>query len=70
MNFLIGELPISVVDACFSSSGGYANLHRISDKNLKIYRITIVLIKINVLNNLSESEFSIGHGFVKVHDAA
>ena len=29
-----------------------------------------VLIKMNVLSNLSDSEFSIGHGFVKVHDAA
>ena len=39
-------------------------------KNLKTYRITTVLIKMNVLSNLSDSEFSNGHGFVKVHDAA
>ena len=39
-------------------------------KNLKTYRITIVPIKMNVLSNLSDSEFSIGHGFVKVHVAA
>ena len=38
-------------------------------KNLKTNRITTVLIKMNVLSNLSDSEFSIGHGFVKVHDA-
>ena len=35
-------------------------------KNLTIYRITTVLIKMNVLSNLSDSEFSIGHGFVTV----
>ena len=39
-------------------------------KNLKTYRIATVLIKMNVLSNLSDSEFSIGHGFVKVHDAS
>ena len=39
-------------------------------KNFKIYRITTVLIKMNVLSNLSDSEFSIGHGLVKVDDAA
>ena len=30
--FLIGRLPISVVDACFSSSEGKTNLHRASNK--------------------------------------
>ena len=29
-------------------------------ENLKIYRITTVLIKMNILSNLSDSEFSIG----------
>ena len=32
---------------------------RSATKNLKIYRITTVLIKMNVLSNLSDSEFSL-----------
>ena len=59
VNFLIEQL-LTTVDACFSSSEGLANLHLVSDKaTLKIYRITTVVIKINVISNLSDSELSI-----------
>ena len=35
-------------------------MHPVSDKEtLKIYRIATVLIKVNVLSNLSDSELSI-----------
>ena len=70
VNFLIGQLLISVMDACFPLLRAKQICIGSATENLKTYRITTVLIKMNVLSNLSDSEFSIGHCFVKVHDAA
>ena len=71
VNFLIGQL---LMEAWWTHVFPVLNAKQILSgrrpKSLKIYRITTVLIKMNVLSNLSDSEFSIGHGFVKGHDAA
>ena len=59
VNFLIGQLLMGV-DACLSSSGGVSTPTLSQrQKNLEIYRIKIVLIKMNVLSNLSDSELPI-----------
>ena len=64
--FFIGQLLINVVDACFSYLRAEQICIGLATKNLKTYRITTVLIKMNVLSNLSDSEFSIGHDFVNL----
>ena len=59
MLFSIGQLLISV-DACFSLLRAKQICTQSATKNpFKIYRITTVLIKMNVLSNSSDSELSI-----------
>ena len=60
VNFLIGQLLISV-NTCFSSCEDYKQIciRSVTKETLKIYRITTVLITMNVLSNVYHSELSI-----------